>query len=83
MAFQSVDIGSAGKCIRLLIVSELRLGLRHTLSYAAMFLETQLSACSPNHSRTKFLSIPDVFKPMNALPWSLRANGSGPKWPAR
>ena len=51
------------------IVSELRLGLRHTLSYAAMFLETQLSACSPNHSRTKFLSIPDVFKPMNALPW--------------
>ena len=66
------------------IVSELGLGLRHTLFLRRpMFLETQLSACSPNHSRTKFLSIPDVFKPMNALPWWLRANGSGPKWPAR
>jgi hypothetical protein len=43
------------------IVSEFGLGMTHTLSSAAIFPETQLSACSPNHSQTKFLSIPDVL----------------------
>ena len=46
-----------------------RLGARaRTNAYSFFFPQTQRSACSPNHSRTKFLSIPDVFKPMNALP---------------
>jgi hypothetical protein len=44
------------------IVSEFGLRITHTLSSAAIFPETQLSACSPNHFRTKFLSISDGFR---------------------